>query len=362
MKFDLLSLGDHLPDPHTGRYADTQSDRHRLWADLGVFAEEVGFDGFWLGEHHASSYILSVPQMVLAAVAMRTERIRLGTGISLLPNNDPVRLAEDFATLDLLSRGRAEIGFGSGITEHTFHLFGQEVAASDGISAENLELIQLLWNERVIDWQGRYRTPIRGIELQPRTFSGRAIPINRGVASNRESARHAGRSGHRLMCMTIAGSLATAGELARIYREAYLEAGHDPAGMSVAAIARLHVQEDGAAARRFWRPYWENYAEFSMQLVATRGATAGIKRVYAEAVQTGALPAEPTEERFDGFPALCGSPEEITDAIVRGYRAMGGFDRFIGYFDLGGLPRAATFDTVGLFAERVIPAVKAALH
>lgn len=361
MKFDLLSLGDHLPDPHTGEYADSQSDRHRLWADLGVYAEEVGFDGFWLGEHHASDYILSVPQLVLAAVATRTERIRLGTGISLLPNNDPVRLAEDFATLDLLSRGRAEIGFGSGITEHTFHLFGQDVADSEALSAENLDLIQRLWNERVIDWEGRFRTPIHHIELQPRTFSGRALPINRGIATNREAARHAGRAGHRLMCMTIAGSLQTAGEVAASYRQAYLEAGHDPSGMSVAVIARLHVQEDGDRARRYWRPYWENYSAFAKRLVATRRATAGIRQVYAEAARTGALDGDAGQERFDGFSALCGSPAEVTDVIVRSHQVMGGFDRFIGYFDLGGLPRSAVFDTVGLFAEQVMPAVRRAL-
>lgn len=357
MKFDLLSLGDHLPDPHTGRYLDSQSDRHLLWADLGVYAEQVGFDGFWLGEHHASDYILSCPQMVLAAVATRTQRIRLGTGISLLPNHDPVRLAEDFATLDLLSRGRAEIGFGSGITEHTFRLFGQNVADSQGLSEENLELIQLLWNERRVDWSGRYRTPIEATELQPRTFSGRAIPINRAVATNEATAREAGLAGHKLMCMTIAGPMELAGRLAEVYRAAYREAGHDPAGMSVAAIARLHVQPDGERARAFWKPYFDCYLEFSRTLVTTRGATAGVRRAIEIASAQPPAPAD----RYDGFPALCGSPEELTDWILRGYDQMGGFDRFIGYFDLGGLPRQATFDAVTLFAEEVIPAVRAAL-
>ncbi len=356
MKFDLLSLGDHLPDPHTGRYNDSQSDRHLLWADMGVYAERAGFDGFWLGEHHASDYILSCPQMVLAAVATRTERIRLGTGISLLPNNDPVRLAEDFATLDLLSRGRAEIGFGSGITEHTFRLFGQDVSTSNERSAENLELIERLWNERQINWHGNFRSPIEDVELQPRTFSGRAIPINRAVASNEASARHAGLCGHKLMCMTIAGPMELAGKLARIYREAYQEAGHDPAGMSVAAIARLHVQPDGEEARTFWRPYFESYLKFSQDLVATRVATAGVRQAIAIAkAQRGS-----SELRYDSFPALCGSPAEVTGWILEGYRAMGGFDRFIGYFDLGGLPRAATFDTIALFAAEVMPALRSA--
>ncbi|MFW6092656.1 MAG: LLM class flavin-dependent oxidoreductase [Pseudomonadota bacterium] len=355
MKFDLLSLGDHLPDPHSGEYHDSQSDRHLLWTDLGITAERLGFDGFWLGEHHASDYILSSPQMVLAAVAARTERVRLGTGVSLLPNNDPVRLAEDFATLDLLSRGRAEIGFGSGITAHTFHLFGQDVETGGERAAENLELIQRLWNERRVSWAGRFRSAIDGTELQPRTFSGRAIPINRGVATNEATAREAGLAGHRLMCMTIAGPMETAGRLAAIYREAYREAGHDPAGESVAAIARLHVQPDGDTARRFWKPYMDSYLAFSRTLLSTRGATAGIREVQRQAA---AQPA-PAADDYSGFPALCGSPRELVDWIRDGHRVMGGFDRFIGYFDLGGLPRNAVMDAVTLFAEEVMPALAA---
>jgi uroporphyrinogen-III decarboxylase len=131
--------------------------------------------------------------------------------------------------------------------------------------------------------------------------------------------------------------------------------------MSVAAIARLYVQEDGDAARRYWRRYWDNYSAFSKNLVAQRVATPGIRQVYIEAARSGALDAREHEERLDSFPALCGSPTEVTEVILRSHDAMGGFDRFIGYFDLGGLPRAATFDTVGLFADQVIPAVRAAL-
>ena len=141
-----------------------------MWVDVGVHAEKLGFSGIFFGEHHCSSYIISSPQMILAAIAPQTSRIALGTAVSLLPNNDPVRLAEDFATLDLLSNGRAEIGFGSGFTEHTFRLFGQDLARSKEISDENLDLLQKLWRERQLDWSGRYRASIHESELQPRTL------------------------------------------------------------------------------------------------------------------------------------------------------------------------------------------------
>ena len=102
MKFDLLSLGDHLPDPHTRRYNETQTERYRFWTELGVRGEVLGYDAFWIGEHHCTDYIVSSPQMVLAAIASRTSHISLGTAVSLLPTNDPVRLAEDFLTFHLV--------------------------------------------------------------------------------------------------------------------------------------------------------------------------------------------------------------------------------------------------------------------
>ncbi len=353
MKFDLITLGDHLPDPHTQRYHETQAERHRMWVDLGVHAEEAGFEAVWLGEHHCSDYIVPSPQMLLAAIAVRTRRVRLGTAVSILPNNDPVRLAEDFATLDLLSTGRAEIGFGSGFTEHTFRLFGQDLNQSDQISAENLELIQKLWNEREIHWEGKFRAPIHDLQVEPRTFSGRAIPISRATATSAAVARDAGRSGHKLMLMTVAGRFADAKPLAAAYREAYRAAGHDPAGMNVSAIAYVYVQRDGRRAREFWHPYRDNYRAFTRALTQAKGLTRGLRELYAS------LPTEVMAEREGDF---CGDPAEVLDKILWAHEQMGGFDTLICYFDLGGIARADTFASIDLFAESVMPAADAALR
>ncbi len=352
VKFDLIMLGDHLPDPHTHRYHESQAERHRMWIDLGVHAEELGFDAVWMGEHHASDYIVPSPQMILAAMAMRTRRVRLGTAVSILPNNDAVRLAEDFATLDLLSEGRAEVGFGAGFTEHTFRLFGQDIEQSDAISAENLALIQKLWNESEVHWEGRFRPPIQGLTIEPRTHSGRALPISRATAASIEIARAAGRAGHRLMLMTVVRSFADAKPLAAAYREAYREAGHDPAGMKVSGIAYVYVHRDGRRAREFWNPYRDNYRAFARALTRVRGLTRGLRELYAT------IPDLMGAREGD----FCGEPAELTDRILRAYEDMGGFDSFIGYFDLGGLSRADTFASVDLYAESVMPAVNAALR
>ena len=353
MKFDVLSLGDHLPDPHTRRYTETQAERFRLWVDLGVRAEALGYDAFWIGEHHCSDYIVSSPQMVLAAIASRTHRITLGTAVSLLPTNDPVRLAEDFATLDLLSNGRAEIGFGSGFTAHTFKLFDQDLARSVEICAEHMALLERLWNESDINWEGQFRTAIHESRLQPRTFSGRAILINRATASTITTARDAGRSGHKLMLMTVAGRFADMRPLADAYRDAYRVAGHDPAGMSVAAIAYVYVQRNGDEARKFWHPYRDNYRAFTTALKESKVLTHGPQAFFDRVGATGTMNREPD---------FCGAPNEIIDQTLQAYEDLGGMDRLMCFVDCGGLSGPHVIANVELFAETVVPKVRAALN
>ena len=347
MRFDCFSLGDHLPDPHTGRLHESQAGRYRMWVDLGVHAEALGFSGVFFGEHHGSNYILAAPHMVLAAVAARTSRVRLGTAVSLLPTNDPVRIAEDFATLDLLSGGRAEIGLGTGITEHTFRLFGRPVEHAAELSAEHLELLERLWREPRVTWCGRQRSPFENFELQPRTASGGPIPIHRATATSLATAEQAGTAGHRLMVMTIVGSFAAARPLIETYRAAYRAAGHDPAGERVTAVAYVHVQEDGARARAYWAPFLRKYREFVGGLTVAKGATAGVRAVAA------ANPGmDPLGEREADF---VGDPQRVKDQILAANEAAGGFDNLLCYFDVGGLSQAETAAAMSLFAEKVMP-------
>ena len=351
MKFDLISLGDHLANPVTGEFNETQSARHKFWTDYGIFAEKVGFDAFWLGEHHASQYILSSPQMLLAAIAVQTSRITLGTAVSLLPNIDPVRTAEDFATLDVLSEGRAEIGFGSGITPHTFDLFGQNIEDGVAISQENLELLTRLWNEKDVCWQGKFRTPISDTTLQPRTFSGAAIPINRAVGSSIETARHAGRSGHKLMLFTVLGGYAKQRELADAYREAYVDAGHDRAGMSVSAVAYMYVSHDPDAFE-FWTPYVYNYLAYTKKLAEEKGFSKSNEEIIKRFGKEGIL---------KGSVEFCGTPAEIADKIMAANEDAGGIDRFQCLIDLGGLPGQTVLETAELFITEAVPKVREAL-
>ncbi|MFT4563684.1 MAG: alkanesulfonate monooxygenase SsuD [Gammaproteobacteria bacterium] len=352
MQFDVVSLGDHLPDPHTGFYNETQAERFQFWVELGHRADKSGYGAIWLGEHHCCDYIGSSPQMVLASIAMRSEKIRLGTAVSLLPNHDPVRLAEEFATLDLLSQGRAEIGFGSGYTAHTFDLFGQNMDDMAEISAENLSLLRTLWDEKEISWSGKFRAPIEQSALQPRTFSGRSIPINIATASNEENARNAGRNGYKLMLMTVVGQFADMRYLADAYRDAYRQSNHDPAGMSVAAVAYVHVQSSGQAARDTWFPYRDNYRAFTKLLTESKGLTFGVRE----------LSKRIAKERFIAREAdLCGDSNEVTAQILKANTDLGGVDRLICYVDCGGMAGPMVLDSVELFADTVMSTVNDAL-
>jgi alkanesulfonate monooxygenase SsuD/methylene tetrahydromethanopterin reductase-like flavin-dependent oxidoreductase (luciferase family) len=352
MKFEIISLGEHLPDPVAGKFLETQSERHRTWVDMGVRAEELGYDAVWLGEHHCCNYIVSSPQMVLASIAARTNIIRLGTAVSLLPTNDPVRLAEDFATLDLLSKGRAEIGFGGGFTDHTFRLFGIDITQSAAVSVENLELIQKLWNEDEIHWTGKFRSPINDSRVEPRTFSGKAIPISRSTATNTETARAAGAAGHKLMCSTASYPYSIMKPLSETYRDSYLKHGHDPSGMNVSEVAFIHVQQNGDKARKYWQSYQANNRVFVKMLVQTKGAPKPLMDFFSNLTPDMAVTRESD---------ICGSPAEVAERIIWADGQVGHMDSLICYFDLGCLPREALMDTMQLFAEEVIPIVRAEL-
>jgi alkanesulfonate monooxygenase SsuD/methylene tetrahydromethanopterin reductase-like flavin-dependent oxidoreductase (luciferase family) len=340
---DFVSLGDYLPDPHSGRYNQTQAERIRSLVEMGVRAEELGFGAVWYGEHHSCDYLMPAPQMLLAAVAERTEQIRLGTAVSLLQTNDPVRLAEDFATLDLLSGGRAEIGFASGISRLVYHMFNQSPDQAAEIGLEHLDLLRRLWNEPRVSWTGRFRTPLEGVRCTPSTYSGREIPIHLGATRSLPNAIEAGRRGLKLMLGTVIGAYADYRPLADAYREEYVRAGHDPAQMCVSIIALFHLDEDGDLARRRWRPYLDHYIAFRVGQLLSADSM----------IQLPPLDGPPPRAEAE----MAGSPDEVVDQLLRAVDDVGGADRVQCGIDMGALPVEQVFHTMELFAEGVMPKV-----
>jgi len=351
MDFDILVIGDHNPAPGKDTYDDTQAERHRLWIDIGVLGDELGFRAIALGEHHTSEYILSSPAVILAAIAVLTKNIRLTTGVTLIPNLDPVRVAEDWATLDQISNGRAEIGVGSGIVESVFKLFGQDPALRNEVSAENLALLEVLWTQTRLDWEGKYRSPIHDIGLQPRTFSGKALPISRGTGTI-STAEEIGRAGHQLIMPTQVGGIERFREVNKAYRSAYRGAGHAGEGMSTGAVAYVYCAPDGAQAREYWGQFGDNYTEMSRREFTRHEMNPNIKKLVADLTSRRMVD-------LDG--AFVGSPDEIVEKILRWNDQVDGIDRLNCMFDIGGLPREETLASIRLFAKEVIPAVRSKL-
>jgi alkanesulfonate monooxygenase SsuD/methylene tetrahydromethanopterin reductase-like flavin-dependent oxidoreductase (luciferase family) len=344
MQFDILSLGDHVPAPGQDRYLDSQAERVALWLEMGRLGEALGFRGIQFGEHHDSQYIVSAPHMILAAIAGQTKRIKLGTGVSLLANIDAVRFAEDFATLDLISHGRAEVGFGTGIEDSVFKLFGQDPKNRNEMIAENLALLERLWSENEVTWEGKFRTPLDGFRLEPKTFTGRSIPIARGTGSL-ETAVKIGEAGHQILLPTMLGQFSSLKGANNAYRDAYHKAGHDPRNLCASGVAYVYVGKNTSLAREHFEPHCDNYGamvarEFTRHIMNPDIAKLALSR---------------TQRVIDL--AFCGDAAEVARGVLGACEAVGGLERMTCMFDIGGLPADDVLESIERFANDVIPIV-----
>lgn len=342
-RIGLLSLGDCLEDPIDGG-RPTPAARHRAIVESAVLAERLGFDSVWLGEHHFCDYVLSAPPVVLAAIAARTERLRLGTGVTLLANLDPVRVAEDYATLDGISNGRVELVAGRGILADTYEAFGQKTDESRERFRENLTLLRRLWTETGVTWSGRFRAPLEQVTVEPRPVQQPHPPLWVGGGSSPESVDLAAELGLPLMLPSVLAPPDRFLPLVERYRERAARAGHVP---RVGACNHVHVGADGEAAREHWRPYYANYLRFVDRVWQRRELVHPRARVELD------------DERLLGGVAVCGSPSEVAERLLA-TRALLGLDVHLLMFDLGGLPEPALREALERFGADVLPALRAA--
>ncbi len=330
----LLSLGDLLPDPDTG-HCRTESERHRTLVDQAILAEELGIDAIHLGEHHGSSYQLSAPAVVLAAIGERTEHLTLSTGVTLVANLDPFRVAEDYATLDVLSRGRAEIVAGRGsFFARTFEIFGQDPGQSRELYNDHIELLLKLLREENVHADGL--RPLAGETSRPRPYGDLTVWI--GGGSSESSVDLASRLGCPLMLPSVFAPPQAFGPMVDRYREGWAEAGH-PGEPVVGACCHTHVAQDSQEARKRFRVWYENYWTWVQELIKSYTPHAQTLPFDYEAMITG--------------PAVVGSPQEVTDRI-NGVQESLGLNRLIFMFDLGGIPDNVLFPSIELFGREVV--------
>jgi alkanesulfonate monooxygenase SsuD/methylene tetrahydromethanopterin reductase-like flavin-dependent oxidoreductase (luciferase family) len=343
VKFNIMSLGDHITDPVTGQRWTVQQ-RNRMFVDMAACAEAAGFHGVNMGEHHGIEYIYSAPPVVLAAIGERTSTLRLGTAVTLLANLDALRIAEDYATVDVLSNGRVDIVSGRGnFFASTYRLFGQSLDESKDRFAENAELLDRLWTGEPVTWSGRFRPSINGEALQPAPLQAARDMMWIGGGSSNDSVELAARLGWKLMLPSAFGNPDFFIPVVDHYLEKWAEFGHDHAP-EIGAGWHVFVAQDGTRARQVWEPRYRAYHEWMQRLLGT---------VNPAVPQHNARPFD-----FDWLttsgPAIVGGPDEVIERIAALSEKLKVTTHLL-YMDMGGMPQKELFEAIDLVGTAVIP-------
>ena len=340
MKFLGLSLINHTPDPLTGHLAST-TERFREVVDSAVLFEQLGFDGFGVGERHHRPFISTSPPVVLAHIAALTSEIRLFSAVTLLSILDPVRVAEDYATLDLLSNGRLEVIIGKGNGPEQAELFGLTREQQWETTNENYRLLRRLWTEERVTWNGPRRPPLQDAVTLPRPLQ-RPPRIWHGSATSEQSVDLAAEFGDPLFSANVTNPVEPYAELVRYYRERWEHWGHDPADAYVGAgTAAYYSAPRSQDALDTYRPIFE--ARSAMQ------AQFGLDPVFHS-----------VEDFAERSSALLGSPQQIIDKVHRYHTQLGHSAMFI-ESDSNGLTPAQHRDSLDRFAGEIAPVLRRAL-
>ena len=333
MELGLFSFAEVPPD-------GTDTTRLRDLLEEIALADAVGLDVFGVGEHHRKDYAASAPAVVLAAAAARTERIRLTSAVTVLSSDDPVRVFQDFATLDQLSNGRAEILVGRGSFTESFPLFGYDLRDYDTLFSEKLDLLLALRESERVTWSGRLRAPLQDQAVYPRPVQD-PLPVWIAVGGTPASVARAGRLGLNLAIAIIGGQPARFRSLVDLYRQSAAEAGHDPDALKVSINGHGFVGATaGEAAEVALGPFTERMAQIGRE----RGwPPPSAAQMAAELRPEGAL--------------VLGSPQEVVDKILYQHEIFG-HDRHLLQLTVGPLPHADVMRAIELFGTEVAPVVR----
>ncbi|WP_239616407.1 LLM class flavin-dependent oxidoreductase [Cohnella mopanensis] len=340
VEIGLYTLGDIGPNPHTGKTISAQQ-RVKEIIEAAKLADEAGLEVFGVGEHHRLDYAVSAPPVVLAAIAQVTKQIKLTSATTVLSTVDPVRLFEDFATLDLLSDGRAEIIAGRGAFVESFPLFGYDTSDYDALFSENMDLFMQLNEAESISWTGRFRSALRQAEIAPRPVQSQ-LPIWVGVGGTPESAARAGRLGVGMAIAILGGDPVRFMPLVDIYRKAGIEAGHALEDLKVSVTGHGYISKTTQQAKDEFYPYYSNYWSYVNR---QRGMGGSMSRTDFEHM------AGPDTALF------VGSPQQVTEKILRQHELFG-HRRFIAQIDIGGIPFKKVIEGIELLATEVAPIVR----
>ena len=341
MELGIYSFAETTIDPATG-VREGSAQRLRDLLEEIELADAVGLDVYGVGEHHRPDFAVSTPAVVLAAAAARTRRIRLTSAVTVLSSDDPVRVFQEYSTLDLLSGGRAEIMAGRGSFIESFPLFGYDLTNYDELFTEKLELLlELRANERVT-WKGKHRPALKDQPVFPRPIQD-PLPVWIAIGGTPQSAFRAGMLGLPLAIAIIGGQPSRFTPFVDIYRDAWARGGHDPAKARVSINSHGFIADDEQAAVESFFP---RYTDAMGRIGKERGWPPPTRAHFdAERAPTGAL--------------LLGSPQQVIDKILYGHELFGN-DRFMLQLSVGTMPHAQMMRAIELYGTVVAPAVREA--
>jgi putative FMN-dependent luciferase-like monooxygenase len=332
MQFGIFTVGDVTTDPTTGR---TPTEHERITATVAIArkAEEVGLDVFATGEHHNPPFVPSSPTTTLGYIAGVTERLLLSTSTTLITTNDPVKIAEDFGTLQHLAEGRVDIMLGRGNTGPVYPWFGEDIRKGIPLAIEKYALLRRLWDEEVVDWSGEFRTPLQGFTATPRPLENVAPFVWHGSIRSPEIAEQAAVYGDGFFSNHIFWPAEHTAKMVAFFRSRFEHYGHGRADQAIVGLGgQVFMRKNSQDAVREFRPYFDNAP------------------VYGHG---------PSLEDFTSqTPLTVGSPQEVIDRTLGFRDYVGDYQRQLFLMDHAGLPLKTVLEQLDLLGEEVVPVLR----
>ena len=335
LEFGLYTLGDHIPNPLTGERISAEQRIHEI-IELAKLAEQAGIDFISVGESHQEYFTTQAHSVVLAAIAQATEKIKIASSSTIISTSDPVRVYEDFATIDLISKGRAEIIAGRASRVGLFDLLGYNLRDYEELYEEKFELLLKINKEKIVNWSGQFRAPLKNAEVIPRPQNG-SMPIWRAVGGPPASAIKAGYAGVPMFLAMLGGPATSFSYSIEAYREAARQNGFDPSELPVSTAGFFYTAETTQQAQKEYYPFINE----GMKVTNGRGYP---KQQFAQGA-----------DKRDVM--NIGSPQQIIEKILYQHELFG-HQRYIGQMDFGGVPFDKLMKNIELIGTEILPAIK----
>ncbi|MGJ9459223.1 LLM class flavin-dependent oxidoreductase [Oceanobacillus sp. CF4.6] len=335
LEFGLYTLGDHIPNPLTGERISAEQRIHEI-IELAQLAEQAGIDFFSVGESHQEYFTTQAHAVVLAAIAQATEKIKIASSSTIISTSDPVRVYENFATLDLISKGRAEIIAGRASRVGLFDLLGYKLRDYEALYEEKFELLLKINREKVVNWSGEFRAPLKNAEVIPRPQNG-SMPIWRAVGGPPASAIKAGYAGVPMFLATLGGPATSFKYSIDSYREAAKSSGFNPSELPISTAGFFYAAETTQQAQKEIYPHVNQ----GLELINGRGYP---KQQFAQGA-----------DKRDVM--NIGSPQQIIEKILYQHELFG-HQRYIAQIDFGGVPFDKLMKNIELIGTEILPAIK----